>query len=301
VNHDPIDELARRLFAAARDERPDHALRERMQPADGRTVPALQRSRAADDPPHSGLRGSASILRPRRRTRWLLAATLGAVALGAVAWVDGLLVEAQAPPLTISAEGPARLPARPQPAVDAVPSATPSGEAAALDVPSTADPAPPAAPSPARIPRSAASRPAMSDRGSTTPGRDAMPPVAAPPSSSEAAAAPSVSAVPVPPPPPASVSSALLTELNLLKQARAAVRSGEHQTALTLLDRHATELHRTELTTEATLLRIEALAALGRHGEASNLARRFVAENPNSPLVDRAQHFIDQPNRDGSR
>jgi outer membrane protein assembly factor BamD (BamD/ComL family) len=93
----------------------------------------------------------------------------------------------------------------------------------------------------------------------------------------------------------------LLTELNLLKQARAAVRSGEHQTALTLLDRHATELHRTELTTEATLLRIEALAALGRHGEASNLARRFVAENPNSPLVDRAQHFIDQPNRDGSR
>jgi hypothetical protein len=46
------------------------------------------------------------------------------------------------------------------------------------------------------------------------------------------------------------------------------------------------------LTAEATLLRIEVLAALGRKPAASELAQRFVRSNPNHALSDRARSFI---------
>lgn len=84
----------------------------------------------------------------------------------------------------------------------------------------------------------------------------------------------------------------LLGELELLKRARAALRSGDGGQALELLDLHARERANNGLEAEATLLRIEALAALGRHGDASALAARFVRDNPNSALGDRAKSFI---------
>jgi hypothetical protein len=84
----------------------------------------------------------------------------------------------------------------------------------------------------------------------------------------------------------------LLDELELLKRARDVLRSGDPAGALDLLDRHGREHVGRGLDAEATLLRIETYAALGRHGEASELAARFVRENPNSALGDRAKSFI---------
>jgi hypothetical protein len=84
----------------------------------------------------------------------------------------------------------------------------------------------------------------------------------------------------------------LLAELDLLKRARTVLRSGDAAQALDLLTRHARERTGNGLEAEATLLRIEALAALGQHADASELATRFVHENPNSALGDRAKSFI---------
>ena len=47
-----------------------------------------------------------------------------------------------------------------------------------------------------------------------------------------------------------------------------------------------------ELGAEASLLRIEALAASGRRDEAARLARKFAVDHPNSPLIDRALAFV---------
>jgi outer membrane protein assembly factor BamD (BamD/ComL family) len=84
----------------------------------------------------------------------------------------------------------------------------------------------------------------------------------------------------------------LLAEIELLKRARTVLRSGDAAQAIELLTRHARERTGNGLEAEATLLRIEALAALGQHADASELATRFVHENPNSALGDRAKRFI---------
>jgi outer membrane protein assembly factor BamD (BamD/ComL family) len=84
----------------------------------------------------------------------------------------------------------------------------------------------------------------------------------------------------------------LVGELDLLKRARAALRSGDTRQALALLDTHARERGGSELIAEATLLRIEALSALGERVTASDLARRFVHDSPHSALSDRAKSFI---------
>jgi hypothetical protein len=84
------------------------------------------------------------------------------------------------------------------------------------------------------------------------PERAAEPPLPAP----TASAAPSASAAPA-----ASGVSALATELGLLDEARAALAAGDAARARALLDRHAREIPRPQLTREAALLRAEARAA----------------------------------------
>jgi hypothetical protein len=89
-----------------------------------------------------------------------------------------------------------------------------------------------------------------------------------------------------PPPAPA----ALATEVGLLKQAREALRQGDAARASSLLDAYDSA-HGSALRAEATLLRVEVLSAQGRSEPARALAQRFVAENPNSPLADRARRL----------
>jgi len=80
-------------------------------------------------------------------------------------------------------------------------------------------------------------------------------------------------------------------ELATMQRARAALGRGDAAAALAELDRFGRGPGFRQLAVEARLLRIEALARAGRADEARNLARRFVQQNPNNPLVDRARTF----------
>ena len=91
----------------------------------------------------------------------------------------------------------------------------------------------------------------------------------------------------------------LTDELAVLARARGALRSGDTKQALRELDHYDHVLKGTKLEAEASLLRIEALSRAGQAAEAASQARRFVKENPNSPLVDRARSFA-EPSSDPS-
>lgn len=88
--------------------------------------------------------------------------------------------------------------------------------------------------------------------------------------------------------------STLAEQLEQIKTARAALRAGDPARALSLLDAYQARSRGGELAAEASLLRIEALAASGRRGEAAELARKFAVDHPNSPLIDRALAFTDE-------
>jgi outer membrane protein assembly factor BamD (BamD/ComL family) len=77
-----------------------------------------------------------------------------------------------------------------------------------------------------------------------------------------------------------------------MQRARTALRRGDASAALAELDQFGRGPGWRQLAVEARLLRIEALARAGRAEEARNLARRFVQQYPNNPLVDRARSFV---------
>ena len=91
---------------------------------------------------------------------------------------------------------------------------------------------------------------------------------------------------------PAASTITLSDELDALKVASSALNSGDSAGALAALDRYDRVLKGSKLRAEATMLRIQALARSGDAQAASTLAQRFVAQNPESPLVDRARSFI---------
>lgn len=96
----------------------------------------------------------------------------------------------------------------------------------------------------------------------------------------------------VTPAPVHSAPASLSDELSALKVASSALSAGDAKAALAALDRYDRVLKGQKLRAEATLLRLEALSQAGQAQAASALARRFVEQNPGSPLVDRARTFI---------
>jgi hypothetical protein len=87
-------------------------------------------------------------------------------------------------------------------------------------------------------------------------------------------------------------------ELELLDQARRALAAGDAMTAQRHLDQYETALRGTQLALEAKLLRIQVLAAQGQITQATQLARAFIDQNPDSPLADRARPFALSPPHD---
>jgi outer membrane protein assembly factor BamD (BamD/ComL family) len=85
-----------------------------------------------------------------------------------------------------------------------------------------------------------------------------------------------------------------------MQRARSALARGDTTAALAELDNFARGPGWRRLAVEASLLRIEALARAGRRDEARNLAKRFVEQHPNNPLVDRARTFANPPAPRGS-
>jgi hypothetical protein len=270
-----LRELAQRLFAAGRAERPSPALERRM------LLIEPSHMERAGAPPASELAASRARRIGSARSSWGRWVALAALLAGAT----GLWLQLRAPvrPLSISAEtvGPVASspePARPDPAERATsapgPAPAATGESSAAPVLQAPRPRPARAlermPPPAPTPRATED---TSERGAEV----EPAPAVAPASAAEPRRAPALT---------------LLDEIELLKRARSALRAGDGAGALVLLDRHERERAGDSLTAEATLLRIEVLAALGRKPAASELAQRFVRSNPNHALSDRARSFI---------
>jgi TolA-binding protein len=111
----------------------------------------------------------------------------------------------------------------------------------------------------------------------------------APPRVERAAPVPARRAIAVPVPaarPTASVSE-LRDQIRLMDQARAALRSGATDNALSLLSRYTQRFPNGAFRQEATVLQLEALERAGERGKASSLARKFLNEHPESPHVER--------------
>lgn len=79
-------------------------------------------------------------------------------------------------------------------------------------------------------------------------------------------------------------------EIRLLDQARAAVRSGAHGQALRSLAKYDQKFPRGQFRQEVQVLRMEALKQSGESARASALAKKFLAEHPNSPHVERVEN-----------
>jgi TolA-binding protein len=91
---------------------------------------------------------------------------------------------------------------------------------------------------------------------------------------------------------PASVAAAdIRDEIRLLDQARSAVRSGKSSQALRALAKYEQRYPRGQFRQEVQVLRMEALEQAGESERAAAIAKRFLAENPESPHVERVEHL----------
>ena len=293
--------LAEQLFAAGRAERPGPALGRRLlliEPASTSRVPRLPASGAAPR-----IIGSTS----RARSFWVGAATATVFAAGrvGVGWSLG-----QGPVIDMS---PDPVSARARPAPMALSQSSQSSQSSQPSAPELGAVSPSMTTAP--VARDVERVPALGEAPARAPARVAAPKRLlpkratreAPPAERshataavrERGAAPPADGSPATPganreplaPAPASALG-LSEELALLKEARFALRAGEPTRALEVLDRQTRARAADGLHAEATLLRIEALDALGRRAEASQLAARFVRENPFNALADRAKSFI---------
>jgi hypothetical protein len=98
--------------------------------------------------------------------------------------------------------------------------------------------------------------------------------------------------VAAPSPPPSPPQPTLTTELVALDDARHALASGDAATSMRLLDAYGARFAQPILAPEATVLRIEALVALGRGDEARGLAGEFLASQPDSPYAERVRSLL---------
>jgi hypothetical protein len=116
-------------------------------------------------------------------------------------------------------------------------------------------------------------------QSTVAPSPDAPAPTASPLTTSAAATAPASS--PSAPSKPGHDSD-LAAERSLLEDARAAIVRGQGATALSTLDRHASQFPRGRLSEEREALRVQALVAAGRRTEARERAERFRDVYPRS-------------------
>jgi len=86
--------------------------------------------------------------------------------------------------------------------------------------------------------------------------------------------------------------SRLAREVDLVDQARAALRRGDTSGTLEALDRYEREVQRGRLGAEAMYLRMEALSRAGDHARAANAARRLLSAYPDGPHAARAKALV---------
>ena len=88
---------------------------------------------------------------------------------------------------------------------------------------------------------------------------------------------------------PKTFAGRLAEEVEALDRARRALAAGQAKKALVALDRYERRHRRGVLLPEAMLLRAEALAELGDHEAAAQVAKRLVELEPNGPHATRAR------------
>lgn len=104
------------------------------------------------------------------------------------------------------------------------------------------------------------------------------------------AAAIASSAVATPEALPASAPTNLLArDVRLLRDADLAVKGGDPERALALLDEHAAAFPRSDLEPERSAERVFALCRAGRNDEARNAASAFLRAHPTGPLAERVK------------
>lgn len=81
-------------------------------------------------------------------------------------------------------------------------------------------------------------------------------------------------------------------ELTRIDAARGALRAGDANRCMRLLDEYSRDFPKGGLRTEATVLRIEALSALGERDAARSLGRSFLARSPNGPYARRVRSLV---------
>lgn len=86
--------------------------------------------------------------------------------------------------------------------------------------------------------------------------------------------------------------ASLTQELNAIEDARRALSRRDHALALRLLDGYAARFPQQSLRSEATLLRIETLAASGSVDAAHQLGKSFLAKHPNGPYARRVRSLL---------
>lgn len=92
--------------------------------------------------------------------------------------------------------------------------------------------------------------------------------------------------------PPIASADGLGAELASLDAARSRLRGGDAAGALVQLDAHARRFPKPRLGQEAALVRIEALAALGRCAEARRIGDAFLSANAGSVLAQRVRSIM---------
>ena len=110
-----------------------------------------------------------------------------------------------------------------------------------------------------------------------------------PTAASTASASSSASMAPAPAP---SSTASIAAELALLDRARAVLSSGDAPRALSILDDYGSRFPHASMTTEATVLRIEALVQAGDIPAARRVAEPFLAAHPQSPYSDRIRSLL---------
>jgi outer membrane protein assembly factor BamD (BamD/ComL family) len=75
------------------------------------------------------------------------------------------------------------------------------------------------------------------------------------------------------------------------------MNAGKHERALSALERYLTKYPAGSFRPEATALKIESLAKLGRSTESRAMADRFVAEHQGSPLAKRVKGVTQSSSR----
>jgi hypothetical protein len=90
----------------------------------------------------------------------------------------------------------------------------------------------------------------------------------------------------------------LHAEIIALQAVRAAIVAGEPREALTGLDAYGAKFRAGKLREEASVLRIEALAAAGEHEKAQRAADRLLEESPNTVYAARVRTAVSRGSRE---